>query len=236
MYSLLIGLLLALSLTVVGEERRLGARRSLIDSDPNVVYVADLLPPEEVVELTVNESAQVYTSRTGGRKLGVITKGKVKLIGFDDRACKIQGQGKTGWVKPSLLSSSKGNIQELLKTVYVREMQIKKLVAAGEVALGMSRDEVYRVLGQPTKQTLRRSKEGVSGTMEFIEYEEVKHYESLVNHQTGELYRRFTHATQEEKFKIVVEFENDVASAIEESESKQGGEVRVVVRPIVLVW
>lgn len=236
MNPLLIGIFLVSVLTLTGEERRSGLRRSLIDSDPNVVYVADLLPANETVELTVNEPAQVYTSRTGGRKLGVVKEGKVKLIGFDNRACKIQGQGKTGWVKPSQLSASKGNIQELLKTVYIREMEIKRLVAAGEIALGMSREEVFRVLGQPTKQTLRRTKDGISGTMEFIEYEEVKHYEPVVNQYNGNLYRRFTHTTEEEKFKIVVEFENDVASAIEESENDQGGDVRVVVRPIVLVW
>ena len=236
MNRLLIGILLGSVMALAAEKERGNGKRSLIDSDPEVIYVADLLSDKEAVELTVTEPAQVYTSKNGGRKLGVLKGGKVKLIGFDNRACKIQGQGQTGWIKPSLLSAEKGNIQELLKTVYTREMEVKRLVAQGEIALGMSRDEVCRVYGKPTKQTLRRTKEGMSGTMEFAEYEEVKHYEPLVDRYTGAIYRRYTHTTQEEKSKVVIEFEQGVASAIEESEQENGGDVKVVVRPIVWIW
>lgn len=231
-----VGILLASIATVSADEERQNGRRSLIDSDPNVIYVADILPETDKVELMVSEPARVYATRTGGRELGVLTGGKVTLIGFDDRACKIQGQGKTGWVRPAKLKAGKGNIQELLQTVYNREMEVKRLIEAGEIALGMSRDEVCRVLGQPTKQTLRRTKEGVGGTMEFTEYEEVKHYEPIVDTYTGTVFRRFTHSTQEERSKVVVEFEEGVATAIEESEQESGGDVKVVVRPVVWIW
>lgn len=229
------GLVVGSALTVLADEPRFEKRRSLIDSDPKVVYVADLLPDKEV-ELVVTDPAQVYASRNGGRKLGLLREGKVKLIGFDDRAVKVQGQGKTGWIKPSLLEAEKGNIQELIKTVYAREMQVKELIEAGEVALGMSREEVCRVLGKPTKQTLRRTKDGVGGTMEFIESEEVKHYQPVVDPTTGAIFRRYTHSTHEEKSKVVVEFESGIATAIEESEQENGGDVKVVVRPIVWIW
>ena len=192
--------------------------------------------PDKDVELVVTDPAQVYATRTGGRKLGLIKGGKVKLIGFDDRAVKVQGQGKIGWIKPSLLEAEKGNIQELLKTVYTREMEVKELIEAGEVALGMTRDEVCRVMGKPTKQTLRRTKDGVSGTMEFAEVEEVDHYQPVVDPYTGAVFRQYTHSTQEEKSKVVVEFEDNIATAIEESEQENGGDVKVVVRPIVWIW
>lgn len=223
-------------MVLAAERERGGGKRSLIDSDPEVVYVADLVPEKEGVELTVTEPAQVYTSKNGGRKLGVIKGGKVKLIGFDNRACKVQGQGQIGWIKPSLLSAKEGNIQELLKTVYTREMEVKRLIEEGEIALGMSRDEVCRVLGKPTKQTLRRTKEGMGGSMEFTKYEEVKHFEPVVDTYTGAVYRRYTHTTQEETSKVVIEFEDGVASAIEESEQENGGDVKVVVRPVVWIW
>lgn len=233
---LIFGILLASVMLLSADRERNGKKRSLIDSDPAVVYITDLLPDKEAVELTVTEPAQVYTSKTGGRKLGVIKGGKVKLIGFNDRACKVQGQGQIGWVKPSLLSAKKGNVQELLKTVYSREMEVKRLIEEGEVALGMSRDEVCRVYGKPTKQTLRRTKEGMGGTMEFAKYEEVKHYEPVVDAYTGAVFRRYTHTTQEETSKVVVEFEDGIASAIEESEQENGGDVKVVVRPVVWIW
>lgn len=233
---LIVGIFVGSALILGAGEERQSGRRSLIDSDPNVIYVADLLPKEERVELVVSEPSQVFATRKGGRKLGVLKGGKVTLIGFDERACKIQGQGKIGWVKPSHLRAEKGNIQELLKTVYNREMEVKKLVAAGEIALGMTRDEVCRVLGEPTKKTLRRTKNGISGTMEFTEYEEVDHFSPVVDPFTGSVFRRYTHSTQEEQSKIIVEFEEGVASAIEESEQESGGDVKVVVRPAVWIW
>lgn len=236
MKAILVGIVMASVVGAWADDRRAGGKRSLIDSDPEVVYVADLLPEEEKVELTIVEPTQVYATKSGGRKLGVLKGGKVTLIGFDNRAAKVQGQGKIGWVKPSKLGARKGNIQELLKTVYTREMEVKRLIDAGEIALGMSRDEVCRVLGKPTKQTLRRTKDGVGGTMEFAEYEEVKHYQPVVDPYTGAVYRRYTHTTQEEKSKVVVEFEEGVSTAIEESEQDNGGDVKVVVRPIVWIW
>ncbi|MBK1833966.1 hypothetical protein [Roseibacillus ishigakijimensis] len=231
--SLLVHLLVPL---LALAEDRSSVRRSLIDSDPEVVYVADLFPEGEEVELTVASPAHVYATKTGGRKLGVLTEGKVKLIGFDNRACKVQGQGRIGWVKPSLLRAREGNVQELMKEVYAREMEVRALIDKGEIALGMTRDEVCRVMGEPTKKTLRRSKEGVSGTLEFAEYEEVKHYQPVVDPYTGAVYRRYTHTTQEEKSKVVVEFENGVATVIEENEQQKGGDVKVVLRPVVWVW
>ena len=219
------------ALAVASEKPRQENRRSLIDSDPAVVYVADL--HEGDVELAITEPAQVYATKTGGRKLGVIKGGKVKLIGFDDRAVKVQGQGKIGWVKPLVLEAEKGNIQELLKTVYNREMEVKKLIDEGEVALGMTRDEVCRVLGDPTKKTLRKTKEGTGGTLEFAQFEEIDHFQPVVNYNTGALFQQFTHTTVEEKSKVTVEFENDIATAIEKSDQENGGDVRVVVRPFV---
>ena len=113
---------------------------------------------------------------------------------------------------------------------------MKALIEKGEVALGMSRDEVCQVLGEPTKQTIRRTKEGLSGSMEFTEYEEIRHFQPVVSPNTGRLFRQFTHTTQEEKSKTIVEFENEVVTAIEESEQENGGDVRVVIRPVAWIF
>lgn len=211
------------------------ARGFGIDTDPNVVYVSEILQNQQV-ELGISEPTHVYATRSGGRKLGALKGGKVRLIGFDDRAAKIQGQGKIGWVKISSLVAEKGNIQELLKTVYSREIEVKELIAHGEIALGMTREEITRVVGKPTKQTLRRTKEGVSGTLEFIEYEEIEHFSPVIDPFTGNLFQRFTHTTEEEKSKLVVELEDGIATAIEESETENGGDVRVVIRPALWIW
>lgn len=225
-------IVLTISPLFAEERRSSNPRRSLIDSDPEVIYVTDLLGEDAEVELNVKSSTDVYPTKKGGRSLGKISTGTVRLIGFDERACKVQGQGKTGWVRPEALTSDKGEVTELFKTVYEREISVRNLIAEGEVALGMTRDEVCRVYGKPTKQSIRITATGASGSMEFIDYEEVKHFTPFVNRFTGAIFQQFSHTTIEEKSKIVVEFEDDVASAIEESESENGGRVRVVSRPI----
>ena len=85
---------------VCADQKGPAKKGSLIDSDPNVIYVADLVPVDEKVELTLTGPAHVYATKTGGRKLGALREGTVELIGFDDRAVKVKGQGKIGWIKP----------------------------------------------------------------------------------------------------------------------------------------
>jgi ABC-type sulfate transport system substrate-binding protein len=83
---------------------------------------------------------------------------------------------------------------------------------------------------------LRRTKQGQSGKWEYIDYEEVKHYVTRVDPLTGAAYRQLSHVTQEEKGKTVIEFEDEVVTAIEESEDRKGGNVRIVVPPVVFGW
>ena len=53
---------------------------------------------------------------------------------------------------------------------------------------------------------------------------------------TGGVYRQFSHMTQVEKSKTTVEFVDDVVTAIEESEDRRGGNVRVIVAPLRFGW
>ena len=77
---------------------------------------------------------------------------------------------------------------------------------------------------------------GQSGRWEFIEYEDVKNYVTEIDRTTGQSYRRLVNVTRVEKGKIAVEFENDLVTAVEESEDHQGGNVRIIVPPLVFRW
>jgi hypothetical protein len=57
-----------------------------------------------------------------------------------------------------------------------------------------------------------------------------------VDPASGQVYRQFSHITQIEKSRTAVEFEDDVVTAVEESEDRQGGNVRIVVPPLVFGW
>lgn len=212
---------------------------SRIDSDPEVVYVEEF--SEESIELLAIKAGGVYATKKGQRKLGNLkVDSRVKLVGFTEKAYKVRGEathsGISGWVSPKVLASKDKDFVENLQRVYKRQMEVRGLIADGDVAIGMNLGEVAASLGEPTKTKVRQTARGQSGQWEFIVYEEQKHYQLVRDPVTGALYNQYTHTTLEETSKLVVEFENDVVTAIEESENKGGGRVRVVAPPIIFAW
>ena len=214
-------------------------RRSLLDSEPDVVYTDEFT--EKEIELLAVKPGVVYATKKGGRKLGVLKlNSKAKLVGFTERAYKVHGQaahaGISGWVSPQALASKDKDFVENLKKVYERQLEVRTLIANHEVAIGMSMEEVSKAMGRPTKTKVRRTAKGQSGKWEFVEYEEVGHYQMIRDPESGQIFRQLTHTTKEELSKLVVEFENDVVNAIEESENNEGGAVKIVVPPVVWGW
>lgn len=220
-------------------QARKSDRKSLLDSEPDVVYTEEFT--DKKIELLAIEAGVVYATKKGGRKLGVLKKNtKATLVGFTERAYKIQGQathaGVSGWVSPKVLASKDKDFVENLKKVYERQIEVRELIANHEVAIGMTMEEVSAAMGKPTKTTVRRTAKGQSGKWEFIEYEEVGHYQTVRDPNTGNIYRQLSHTTKEELSKLVVEFENDVVTALEESENNEADSVKIVVPPLVFGW
>lgn len=214
-------------------------RKSNLDSDPEVVYFdGKMLKP---LELGVIKAAPVFSDREGKHRLGMLKSNQiVKLEAITDKVYRVRGQGThdgiAGWVAPWAFTAKEPDFQEQLKQLYERQIQVQSLIAAKEVAIGMSLEEVTLSKGKPTKTSIRKTVGGQSGRWEFIEYDEVKHYATRVNPQNGTVYRVLSHVTQVERGKLVVEFENDLVTAIEESTNNQGGNVRIVVPPVVFGW
>jgi hypothetical protein len=96
--------------------------------------------------------------------------------------------------------------------------------------------EVSKVLGRPTKSKVRRTAKGQSSTLEYIDYEIENHYANFRDPTTGGVYRKLTHQTKEEKSKTVVEFENGIVVAIEESEDNGKARRRIVAIPVTFFW
>ncbi len=215
-------------------------RRSLLDTDPDVVYLADSL--EKPIELKVVKEAPVFSDKEGRVRLGTLKANQtVKLEAITDKIYRVRGQGTrdgiAGWVAPWAFSSKDPQFVTHLKEYYDRQLSVQKLIAAKQVAVGMTLDEVSKALGKPTKTSLRKTEKGQSGRWEFIEYDEVKHYITRIDPVSGIAYRQFSHMTQTEKNRRAVEFEDDIVTVVEESEDKQGGgNVRIVVPPLIFGW
>lgn len=231
-------LFLCFVLPVAAQSKR-PERKSLLDSDPRVVYLTEM--PEKQIELMIIKEAPVYSDVDGKSRLGFIKANqKVKIEAITDKAYKVRGKGThdgiSGWVGPWAFASKDPKFVENLKSFYTRQLEINKLIEAKDVALGMTTEEVGQSLGKPTKTSVRQTPEGQSGKWEYIVSEEQKNYTTVRDPYTGELYRQLTSVTQIEKSKRVIEFANGLVSAIEDSENKNADNVRIVVPPVVFGW
>lgn len=214
-------------------------RRSLLDSDPEVVYLDRTL--KDPIDFKVIKDAPVFSDRKGSHRLGSLKAGQtVRLEAITDKIYRIRlrntRDGIAGWVAPWAFSSTDPEFVAHLKELYTRQIQVEALIAAKQVAVGMTLDEVALSRGRPTKTSVRKTDKGESGRWEFIDYEEVKNYATRVHPTTGAVYRQLISVTQEEKGRTSVEFVDNVVTAVEESENRQGGNIRIIVPPVVYGW
>ena len=228
-----------LCLLVLASAAAAEPRRSLLDSDPDVVYLEQHV--DEPIELRLIKPAPIFSDKEGKRQLGtVVADQKVVLEAMTERAYRVtartDGNKIKGWVAPWAFASKDPDFVANLKKLYERQLEVAKLIDEKKAAIGMTLEEVGKALGSPTKTTIRQTEKGRSGSWEFIDYEEIPHYVIIRDPNTGQPYRQLSHVTKEERGKTVVEFENDVVTAIEQTEDRGGGNVRVIVPPLIFGW
>ncbi len=219
---------------------QVGQRKSLLDSDPSVVYLEQTL--KKPLELKLQQIAPIFSDKDGRNRSGTLQANQtVQLEALSDKSYRVRGLGMphriVGWVSPKVFADTMpAELSENLKKHYDREIQVRKYIAEKKVAIGMTMDEVAKVKGKPTKTSLRQTAEGQSGRWEFIDYKDVKNYATEIDRYTGRAYRRLVNVTREEKGKTAIDFENGHVTALEESEEQRGSNVRIIVPPITLRW
>lgn len=214
-------------------------RRSRLDDDPNVVFLNESL--KKPLKLTVIKDAPVFSDYEGRHRLGTLRANQeVEIEAITDRVYRVRGQGLrhgiAGWVPPWAFSSSEPNFVEILKSFHEREIAVRALIAEERLAIGMTLDEVRRAKGDPNKTTMRKTQDGESGRWEYVEYEEVRHFTTQIDPVTRQAFRVLSHITREERGKLVVELENGLVTALEESMQDKPGGVRIIVPPVVFRW
>ena len=213
---------------------------SVDDPEEGVVYVEEFAP--KGITLKVEKPGWVYATNKGGRKYGALKTGiDVELVSFTDKAYFVRGKkedgiGVSGWVTPAAFSAKDPEFVEKLKNVHTRQLAVRELIENKEIAIGMTPEEASKVLGKPTKTTVRRNAAGQTQIWEFVDYETVNHYANVRDPYTGGIFRQLTHTTKEIKSKTVVEFENGYVTSTEETENKKGNGPKIVTFPIVFRW
>jgi hypothetical protein len=214
-------------------------RKSLLDSDPDVVYLeqTELQP----ILLKVIKEAPVYGDKNGTSRRGQLKANQtVKLEAITEKSYRVRGEGTngdvSGWVAPWAFSSSDPEFVAHLKQLYQRQIQVQALITEKKIAVGMTLAEVTSARGKPTKTSLRKTAAGQSGSWDYIDYEDVNNYVTEIDPRTGITYRRLVSVTRVEKGKTSVEFADNLVTAIEESETRRGGNTRIIVPPLVFRW
>ncbi len=208
-----------------------------LDAEPDVVYVEEFY--EKPIKLKAEKAGWIFATKKGGTKRGALQIGSdVELVGFTEKAYKIRGkrqngEGVSGWVSPAALTAKDKDFAKKIQAVFERQIVVRELIEKKEIAIGMTDLEVAQVLGKPTKSKVRRTAKGQSATLEYIDYEIENHYTNFRDPTTGAVYRQLSHQTKEEKSKTVVELENNIVNAIEESEDNGRARHRIVATPIV---
>lgn len=226
------------ALPAAAQPKRL-ERKSLLDSDPSVVYLGQTL--SQPIKLKVIKDAPVFSDKDGSHRLGTLKADQTVLLeAMTDKIYRVRGEGTrngvAGWVAPWAFSSNDPDFVAGFKELYERQIQVQELIATKGVAIGMTIDEVALSRGKPTKTSVRRTADGQSGIWDYIEFEDVKNYVTEIDRTTGAVYRRLASVTRVERGKTSVEFVNEVVTAIEESENRQGANVRIIVPPLIFRW
>ena len=236
--ALVPALLLSLFLPASAQVKRV-ERKSLIDRDPDVVHLAEHV--QKPIELRVLKEAPVFSDKNGKNRLGTLKADQtVVLEAMTEKAYKVRGEGTrhgiSGWVGPHAFASKDPDFVENLKKLHKRQLEVQELIDNKELAIGMTPEEVSKSRGSPTKTRVKQTERGQSGRWEYVDYEQVTHYNYVRDPISGQVFRQISHVTQVEKGKTVVEFQGGVVTSLEESAQDTSSPVKIIVPPLVFVW
>lgn len=192
------------------------------------------------VRLFAMADASVYSLLNQGRYLGVIGKGKpVELLAVSEKGLRVRGmaqQGQvSGWVDATFLTPLKVEFIESLRANAKRKAEVDALIAKNEVGLNMTHDEVAASLGKAQKKTSKLDAAGRKEVWEFVRYTRVPQ-ETTGYDRDGRLVRS-TVWVKVPSGKLSVTFDNDLVSALEQTEgtTEPQAPVRIIPAPIVVV-
>jgi hypothetical protein len=225
------------------------------------IYLSDFdVPP---VRLALREAAPCYFEMDAKRYAGTLRFPQaVKLDAVaPDGMLRVRGNARQGgvaaWVEPAFLEPLPPDFVDNLRAAEDRRRQVEALIARGEVAIGMTPDEVARSLGKPQKRSSRTGRDGSTQVFEYISYKLVpqtvyspsyvetvlgvrpdprRKLETVVV-QGGYGYSAATIYVKVPVGTITVGFVDGIVESIEESEGTlAGAKASLVVPPVNVGW
>lgn len=207
--------------------------------EEGAVYLEDVIP--KPVKLAITADAPIFYKIDMARYLGTLQRGQlVEVQAISDKAYRVRGaarQGQVaGWVDPKFITPLKPEFIESVRQNAARKAEVDALIEKNEVAINMTPDEVSRALGKPGKKTARLDAQGRAEVWEFIRYERVPQ-EVTGYDRSGRLVTSITYV-KVPAGKLSVSFENNLVSALEQSEGvlERDARVKLVPAPFAVVF
>ena len=141
----------------------------------NAIYLEDFF--DQPYRLRVLQDAAIFYNPDLARFLGTLRHGQlVELQAIDDKQglLRVKGQATqgqvAGWIEAKYLTALDPAFVVGLRRSLERRKEVATLTANGEIALGMTMDEVAATLGQPVKKTEHSDAGGVVESWEYLRY------------------------------------------------------------------
>ncbi|MGK0184328.1 MAG: hypothetical protein ACI9R3_000094 [Verrucomicrobiales bacterium] len=212
--------------------------KSSLSREPGAIYLEDIL--EKPLKLKVkNDSSPPIFSRLDARlQLGRMVPGTMVTIdAISEKAYRVRGKathgGVVGWMSPKYLENKDPEFFAKMTKAHERHLLVQELIAAEEVGLGMTVNEVEQSLGRPTASKTAVDKEGSHIALEYITYEKVAQTETR-----RDSYGRLFNTTIYVKVPVgnlVVHLTEGIVTRIEEEIGvAPAGGVKIVPVPIVV--
>ena len=218
------------------------ASGSGLPREAGAFYLDDFV--SQPFRLKVLGASPIFFNSDQSRFLGTLRPGQaveVQALSDNGALCRVRGQAGqgqvAGWVDARFLTPINPAFIKSLRRSAERRERVKALVAANEVALGMTPNEVTASLGAPPKRSSRTDASGVSERWDYIRYEQVP------RQVTGaDPYGRLVTSIVYERVPVgnfTVVFTNRSVSAIEQSEGNltaAASQVKIVPAPVELTY
>ncbi len=192
---------------------------SSLPREEGAIYLEDLgVAP---LRLEVLPNAHAYYDIHLSRYLGTLRRPqRVEVLAVADHALRVRGnaqQGQVaGWVKMDAVGPLDRALMDSLKAAAKRKAQVEKLIAAKEVAVGMTEDEVLRSVGRPEKKSSRVDASGRADLWEYITFKLVPQTRTVFD-QWNRPYNE-TYYVKVPDGRMAVEFLDGIVTSVERSE------------------
>jgi hypothetical protein len=230
--------ILFLLVVLVGTLSAQTAKRpsSRLAVEPGTMHVEDILP--KPVFMKIVQDSPIYVSSKLDRAIGSMAPGTiVKLVGMSDTAFRVRGKARhgdtSGWLPTAAAAHPDPNLVTNLKKLHERQTKVEELIAAHQIALGMTSEEVASSIGKPTRKSSKLSAGGKEEKLEYVIYERVPQYTTSVD-AFGRPFQTVTYI-KVETGSLAVNLKDNVVDTIEETKGNPlgTGGVKIIPGPMI---